>query len=315
MILSGLYAQLAAQTGIQALLVSPAYSGAPAKAVNAFFFGAAGKQPPQRFLVINVLKGTPAATTLDLTTALKDGELQFDSYAENQLIARQLSQTVRDLLVDLVNFTLPEGTVITFTENTVDRDLGYEVGAESYVYRSTLRLSAMWTETGTPPPGPALHEGDGPPTQFFNNGDNYYDLLTGNLYEQVYGVWDLVGNIPTGGGGGDMNPSSNYHVVSAASTNAAVIKTAAGLVTGWKISNNALYPVYVKLFDKATAPALGSDVPKQTIGVQAGEDAEVSINGGLTYTTGIAIAITKGIADADATAVAAADCVVDVFYQ
>jgi len=314
MILSGLYAQLAAQNGILALLTAPAYSGAPQKPVNAFFFGAAGKQPPQRFIVINVMKGTPAATTFDLTTALKDGELQFDSYAESQLVARQISQMARDLLVDLVNVTLPDGTVITFTENTVDRDLGYEIGAEGYVFRSTLRLSAMWTETGTPPPGPALYEGDGAPVTLHNNGDNYYDLLTGNLYEQVSGAWDLVGNIPVGGGSEEM-PSSKFHLVAQSGTNANVVKASAGVLTGWNMSNDADYAVYVKLYDKATAPNVGTDVPAQTIQVQAGEPVPFPPGPGITYSNGIAIAITKGMADSDSSPVVAGDCAVDIFYQ
>jgi hypothetical protein len=71
----------------------------------------------------------------------------------------------------------------------------------------------------------------------------------------------------------------------------------------------------VKLFNKATTPVPGTDTPFQTIGVQAGESAEVSINGGLTYSTGIGLAITKGIADLDSTAVAAGDCVGDIFWQ
>ena len=313
MILSGLYAQLASQSGLAALLGPGAYTSAPSQIVNAFFFGAASKQPPQRFIVINVLDASPVATTLDLTTALKDGELQFDSYAENQLVARKISQTIRDLLVDFIG-TLPDGTTITFTENTVDRDLGYEIGADNYVFRALLRLRAFYTEGGTPPPGPALYEGNGAPTTLHNNGDLYYDLLSGNLYEQKNYAWDLVGNIPVGGGG-DMNPSTPFHLVSAGSTNAQVIKGSSGLVTGWKVSNAAVYPVYIKLFNKASTPVPGTDTPVETIGVQAGTAVELSINGGITYSVGIGIAITKGIADNDATAVLANDCVVDIFYQ
>jgi hypothetical protein len=109
-------------------------------------------------------------------------------------------------------------------------------------------------------------------------------------------------------------PSSIYHAVAAAGNNAANIKSAAGIVTGWKIYNNADYPIYVKLFDKATAPAPGSDTPKQTIGVDAGEQ-EVINGAGFVYTTGIGIAIVKGIADSDDTSVLADDCAVDIFYQ
>lgn len=315
-ILPALYAQLALQAAILQLIGPGAYNGAPANVVSAFFFGAASKQPPQRFIVINLLDGPPAATTLDQTTALKDGEFQFDSYAETQLVARQISQAIRDLLIDLVATALPNGVVITFTENTVDRDLGYEVGAESYVFRSLLRLRAFYTESGAALPvgGPNLYEGYGAPTALHNNDDLYYDLGSGNVYEQQAFAWELVGNIPVGGGD-NMQPSEPYHLVAASGVNANVIKSAAGLVTGWKIQNDTEYPVYVKLFNKATTPVPGTDTPFQTIGVQAGAPAELSINGGITYSAGIAIAITKGIADLDSTPVINDDVVVDIFYQ
>ncbi len=117
-------------------------------------------------------------------------------------------------------------------------------------------------------------------------------------------------------GGTIMNPSSTYHVVSAVGTNAAVVKNASGVVTGAHVTNNTGYPIYVKLFNKATAPVLGTDVPQQTFGVQAGTSGELPIaQSGLAFSNGIAIAITKGIADADTTAVAANDCVADIFYQ
>jgi hypothetical protein len=314
-ILPALYAQLAAQTPIQQLIGPGAYNGAPANAVSAFFFGAASKQPPARFIVINVLNAPPAATTLSQTTALIDGEFQFDSYAESQLVARQISETIRGLLIDLVGTSLPNGVTITFTENTVDRDLGYEIGGESYVFRSLLRLRAFYNESGgTLPPGPNLYTGYGAPSTLHNNDDLYYNLTNGNLYEQQNYSWELVGNIPVGGGD-EMTPSSLFHLVAAAGTNANLIKNASGLVTGWKVLNDTEYPIYVKLFNLATAPVPGSSTPQQTIGVQAGESAEVSINGGITYSAGIGLAITKGIADLDATAVAAGDCVVDVFWQ
>lgn len=127
---------------------------------------------------------------------------------------------------------------------------------------------------------------------------------------------------PSGGGGSgggtseDDLPSLIYHIPAASSTNAALIKNAAGTVTGWKIYNNAGYPIYVKLFDKGSGtPSVGSDTPKQTIGVDAGESDVVSTGSGWTYVNGIGIAIVKGIADNDNTPVAALDCVCDVFYR
>ena len=79
------------------------------------------------------------------------------------------------------------------------------------------------------------------------------------------------------------------------------------------VFNNAAYPVYVKFFNKATAPTPGSDTPIETVGVQAGTARDYVVRT-VTYTTGLGIAITKGMADADNTAVLLNDAVVDVEY-
>jgi hypothetical protein len=138
-----------------------------------------------------------------------------------------------------------------------------------------------------------------------HNGVLYFCSVTGGAGSATWST--LTGGV-------SEMPSSIYHKVSLASTNAANIKAVAGTVTGWKVYNNSGAPVYVKLYDKATTPIPGTDTPKQTIGVDAGEQ-EVSVSAGFTYTTGIGIAIVKGILDSDNTPVAASDCVVDIFYQ
>ena len=137
MIYSGLYTQLLNTAAVSALL------GATPKA--AVFYGAAPKEPPQRFVVVNVLDAPPAAATLDGSSALIDGELQFDSYAEDQMHARQLSRAVKGAFLDYRG-PLSDGTTISFTEVSADRDAGYEVGAEGYIFRSLLRMKAMYTE-------------------------------------------------------------------------------------------------------------------------------------------------------------------------
>lgn len=116
-------------------------------------------------------------------------------------------------------------------------------------------------------------------------------------------------------GGGGTVPSSPYHKVAGASNNAASIKASAGVVTGWQITNDTEYPLYVKLYDKAAAPVPGTDTPAQTIGVQAGESAPAPPGPGITYSLGIGIAIVSNIEDADDTPVTANSCVVDIFYQ
>lgn len=108
--------------------------------------------------------------------------------------------------------------------------------------------------------------------------------------------------------------ASLYHVVTAASTNAANIKASAGRVLGWSVFNDANYPVYVKFYNTASSPTVGTGVV-YTIGAQAGVEVHFDSDDGLAFSTGIGISITKGIADSDATAVAASDAVVNVHYK
>lgn len=137
MIYIGLYTQLMNAAAVTSLL------GSPPKV--AIFFGAAPKKPPQRFVVINILDAPPAAATLDGSSALIDGEFQFDSYAEDQMHARELCRAVKGAFLDYRG-SLSDDTTIGFTEVTADRDAGYEVGGEGYIFRCMLRMKAMYTE-------------------------------------------------------------------------------------------------------------------------------------------------------------------------
>jgi hypothetical protein len=104
------------------------------------------------------------------------------------------------------------------------------------------------------------------------------------------------------------------HLVAAASTNAGTVKASAGQLYGVVVFNAAIYPVYIKFYNKASSPTVGSDTVVKVIGVQGGTSHIEQWPTGIPFTTGIARAIVKGIADSDATAVLASDCVVDFHY-
>ena len=103
------------------------------------------------------------------------------------------------------------------------------------------------------------------------------------------------------------------HLVSAANTNPTSVKASAGQVYGWSIYNNATYPVYVKFHNTSGTPTAGSGVV-QTVGIQSGTQINVFNTHGIPFATGIGLTIVKDLADAGTTAVAASDCVVDIFY-
>ena len=95
---------------------------------------------------------------------------------------------------------------------------------------------------------------------------------------------------------------------SAASTNATSVKNAAGNLFSITASNTNAAVRYVKLYNKASAPTVGTDVPVLTIPIPAGGVVNLNFGTpGFRFGTGIALAITTGAADSDTGAVAAAE--------
>lgn len=106
-------------------------------------------------------------------------------------------------------------------------------------------------------------------------------------------------------------PPTTYFVNSAASTNGALILTGtSGLAVLWA-TNIGATPAFVKLYNKATAPTVGTDVPEMIIPVPAVVSGVPGVANpdlgfiGQRFPLGLGIAITGGVLDSDTTAVAA----------
>ncbi len=104
-----------------------------------------------------------------------------------------------------------------------------------------------------------------------------------------------------------------HHVIAAATTNAAVVKAAAGRLVGWCLGNAAAAWRYVKLHNIGSAPTAGTGVVL-TIAIPPNGLAQHDIPAGIGFSTGIGRTIVSGFADADATAVTAGDVVGDMFF-
>jgi hypothetical protein len=99
-------------------------------------------------------------------------------------------------------------------------------------------------------------------------------------------------------------PGTKYNLVTAATTNAAVIKATAGNMYHILISNPTATAAFVKLYDKATAPTVGTDVPVVTIPIGAAGTANAFVAVPLSYpgqrfTAGIGIAVTAAAVATD----------------
>jgi hypothetical protein len=104
-----------------------------------------------------------------------------------------------------------------------------------------------------------------------------------------------------------VNGATPSRVNAGASTNATSLKASAGNIYGIHVFNVAAYDVFLKFYNKASAPTVGTDTPVWTIPVKAGGGFSANFPVGTPFSTGVAYAITKLQADSDTTAVAAGD--------
>lgn len=106
---------------------------------------------------------------------------------------------------------------------------------------------------------------------------------------------------------------TQHKLISAATTNATSVKATAGRIASGNITNNSASWRYLKLYNKASAPTVGTDVPIQVIGLKPGDNTDLTnlVNiFGLSFATGIAYAITGAPADNDTTAIGASEVIV-----
>lgn len=103
------------------------------------------------------------------------------------------------------------------------------------------------------------------------------------------------------------NGTTSSRVNSTASNNLTSLKGSAGNIINIDVFNVAAYDVFLKIYNKASAPVVASDTPIWTIPIKAGTGFSRAFPNGKSLGTGIAYAIVKLQADTDATNVAALD--------
>ena len=108
-----------------------------------------------------------------------------------------------------------------------------------------------------------------------------------------------------------------YKLISANSTNANVVKSSAGNLYSIVAIGQTSNITYLKLYNKATAPNVGVDVPVMTIPVPGniqGAGVSIPFSIGVNFSLGISLAITSGSADINVGAVSANDVIVNLTY-
>lgn len=109
-----------------------------------------------------------------------------------------------------------------------------------------------------------------------------------------------------------------YKLNSAATTNATSLKASAGTVYMVTVSNINAAVRYLKFYNKASSPTVGTDTPILVFAIPgntAGAGTNIPIpNVGINFSTGIAFATTTGAADSDTGAVAANEIIINIAY-
>lgn len=102
-----------------------------------------------------------------------------------------------------------------------------------------------------------------------------------------------------------LTPSA-LNVNSAATTNATLVKALAGTLFNISASNSGAATAFLKLYNKATAPVVGTDVPVLVLPIPAASAIDHDLGMlGQRFLLGIGLAITNLMPDTDTTAVAA----------
>lgn len=111
-----------------------------------------------------------------------------------------------------------------------------------------------------------------------------------------------------------------YLASSAANTNSTSLKGSAGMVYGIQAFNTSAVTIWLKLYNKASTPTVGTDTPVKKIGIPPSAGGAVggdvmTFPVGIAFGTGIAYALTTGFADSDTGAVGAGDVSLGIDYK
>ena len=123
---------------------------------------------------------------------------------------------------------------------------------------------------------------------------------------------DTIGNVgldPRTSGG-----LTTYHLVSAATTNATVVKNSAGQLYGYYIYNSNSSARKLAFHNSASSPTAGASIFFSIV-IPGSSAANVEFTNGIAFSAGIAITTVTEVADAGTTAVASGDLAINLFYR
>lgn len=134
------------------------------------------------------------------------------------------------------------------------------------------------------------------------------DQLHTDLVAATPAGTNLIGRAVADASAAPGGIASTVRILSAAaSTNATSVKASAGRLYAIQGYNAAGAVRYLKLYNKASAPTVGTDTPIKTLALPPGAGFAFDWPHGYSFTTGIACALTTGSADNDTGALISGD--------
>jgi hypothetical protein len=133
---------------------------------------------------------------------------------------------------------------------------------------------------------------------------------------QISGTQPVSGTVTATVAAGTINPvvpATPYFLNSAATTNGALVLTGTSNVSSFYATNEGASVAYVKLYNKATAPTVGTDIPEMIIPVPAAVSGVPGVANpnigfhGFRFALGLGIAITRNAIHTDTNAIGAGE--------
>lgn len=148
-----------------------------------------------------------------------------------------------------------------------------------------------------------------------NNSTSSWSIvaLLKGLYALLAGTLTISGTAqPVAGTSGGSTP---YHLISASGTNATNLKASPGQVYGFEISNTNASARYVRFYNDASAPTVGTTTIEKTVQVPGNATVIRAYPVGLQFTAGISFSATGAMGDTDTTSIGAGDLSIDIDYK
>lgn len=203
--------------------------------------------------------------------------------------------------------TVSSGTVTTVTTVATVTNItnqGHLADNAAFTDGTTRLMMAgyIFDETA----GTALTENDGAAARVDNKRAQVHVIEDATTRGQRLAVnaagAAAVNHVAATAGGATM-----ARIKTGASNNLTSVKASAGQVYGYHLFNRTAGELFVKLYNKASAPVVASDTPVYTIPLPPYGGVALTFPMGIAFGTGIAYAIVGGVADTNATSTAADD--------